>query len=434
MKIIEYRIFMPLTIDENLIGQLWSFAENSRLNTGGGEGVVIQANHMFQVPYDEQKNVIFKNLPNYVEYKGSSSKEKENEGGASSNSHHKKNSASSGGGIFKKSSSKDNFKSKENGTAMKKSDTETSMNNHNNNNNTNQTQSSSSSASLTPTVHPMRSKSLDRPDSSISVSNVQTQILQSDNKANIILDSNNNNNNSQSEASCAISQDDRTKLNEDGTTKNGQYTHKLYFIASKLPWYIRKLLPKDSTIIHERSWNMYPVVKTVLKSEYFKNTAHIELDTITRECANGVPEENVHNLSADELEKREIVNIDITDTFGEYKEDEDPTLFKSKTGRGPLTRHDWIAKQTPLICCYKLVHVDFKVFGLQTKVENYAKNMYKSLFGIFHKQVFCWMDKWCDLDLAEVRKIEEDLAKLLVKKIEQGEVTKQQLSTENEKE
>jgi hypothetical protein len=38
------------------------------------------------------------------------------------------------------------------------------------------------------------------------------------------------------------------------------------------------------------------------------------------------------------------------------------------------------------------------------------------------------------LSLAEVRKIEEDLAKLLVKKIEQGEVTKQQLSIDNEKE
>ena len=406
---------MPLTIEENLIGQLWSFAENSRLNTGGGEGVVIQANHMFQVPYGEQKNVIFKNLPNYVEYKSScsssssssSSKEKEKENEADGHHHHKK------GGLFKKTSNK----LKENGTIMKKSDTETSL--------SSQTQTStSSSSSYTPTVHPMRSKSLERPDSSLSVSNVQTQIAQSD-KTNILADNN---------KSEEISQDERTKTNDDGTIKNGQYTHKLYFIASKLPWYVRKLLPKDSTIIHERSWNMYPVVKTVLNSEYFKNTAHIELDTITRECPNGIPEENVHNLSAEELEKREVINIDITDPYGEYKEDEDPTLFKSKTGRGPLKRNEWISNHKPLICCYKVVHIDFKVFGLQTKVENYAKGMYKSLFGIFHKQVFCWMDKWCDLDLAQVRKIEEDLAKLLVKKIEQGEVTKQQLSTETEKE
>ena len=380
MKIIEYRIFMPLTIEENLIGQLWSFAENSRLNTGGGEGVVIQANNMFEVPYDSHKNVIFKNLPNYVEHKRSSKTAavaaNDDDESTSSSSNHKKSG--------KKSSSKENVPSKQASHLLKKSDTDTSMSAH----------GSARQAS------PARSKSLDRADPSLAT-------------------------------------DERTRLNVDGTLKNGQYTHKLYFIASKLPWYVCKLLPKDSTIIQEKSWNMYPVVKTVLRNEYFKNAAHIELDTITRECPNGVPEENVHNLSSDELEKREVVVIDITDTFGEYKPDEDPTLFRSaKTGRGPLVRGEWMkTMKTPLICCYKLVHVEFKVFGLQSRVESYAKNMYKSLFGVFHRQVFCWMDKWCELDLAQVRHIEEELARTLRTKIEQGEVTKQQLTfVENEKE
>ena len=217
---------------------------------------------------------------------------------------------------------------------------------------------------------------------------------------------------------------------QSGNMKQGQYTHKIYMIASKVPWFVRKLLPKESTIVHERSWNMYPCVKTVLTNDYFKGSFRIELDTITRVCENGKAEDNVHNLTADQLAKREIVNINIADELPGviYKEDEDPALFKSKkTGRGPLGK-DWIETTKPMICCYKLVFAEFKVFGLQTRSENYLANMYKQLFTIFHRQVFCWMDKWCHLTLEEVRKIEYDLAQILVKKIEEGELSKQQLA------
>lgn len=379
---------MPLTLEENIIGQLWSFAENSRLNTGGGEGVVIQSNNIFQVPYDEKKNVILKSLPNYVEYKSSSSSSSSSKDDPSdpstSQNHKSKNS------LFKKSSSKDNIK---NGIKNEASSNDLVV------------------------------ADLPRTESTPSLKDIQAQITQLGITNILPIDP-------QTDVSTANSE--RTKLNVDGTLKNGQYTHKLYFLASKMPWYVRKILPKDATIIHEKSWNMYPIVKTVLKNEYFKNTAHIELDTITRACPTGIPEENIHNLSKEELEKREVIYIDITDPYGEYKPDEDPCLFKSKTGRGPLKKNEWITNRVPgdmpVVCCYKLVHVEFKMFGLQTRVENYARSMYKSLFGLFHRQVFCWMDKWCDFDLAQVRKLEEDLAALLVKKIEQGEKTKLQLS------
>lgn len=363
MKLIEYRIFMPLTVEENLIGQLWSFAEVSKLNTSGGEGVEIKTNELFEVSYDKNNKIIYENLPNY-----------ENE----SNSN-----GSSKSSIFKKSSSKDNMK--------KESRLEE------------------------------RSKSLDRPDAQ----HPQANSIHHSPSIPVNCSNSQSNGTSNHVAKIEMNNDTKTMKLENGLLKYGQYTHKIYKIASKLPWYVRKLLPKDSLDVHEKSWNMYPVVKTVLNNEFFKNNAHIELDTITRVCTNGQADENVHNLTPEQLEKREVVVIDITEpvTGSEYKADEDPTLFKSKTGRGPLTRGDWIAKQTPLICCYKLVCVEFKVFGLQTRAENYIKGMYKQLFSTFHRQVFCWMDKWCDLSLEEVRKIEDDLQKLLVKKIEEGEIS-----------
>ncbi len=172
---------------------------------------------------------------------------------------------------------------------------------------------------------------------------------------------------------------------------------------------------------------MYASVKSLLTNEYFKNNFRIQLDTITKAVENGEPDENVHNLTSEQLAKREIVVLDISEpvSANEYKEDEDPQLFKSsKTGRGPLLP-GWINKsQKPLICVYKLVCIDFKIFGLQTRVETYLKNMYKPLFLTFHRQIFCWSDKWYGLTIQDIRKIEDDLAKLLVKKIEEGEVSK----------
>jgi hypothetical protein len=49
-----------------------------------------------------------------------------------------------------------------------------------------------------------------------------------------------------------------------GKYSSGQYTYKIYHLASKVPAYIRVLLPKSSLEIHEEAWNAYPYCKTVI--------------------------------------------------------------------------------------------------------------------------------------------------------------------------
>ena len=43
----EYRIPMPITLEEYQIGQLYATAECSKDNTGGGEGVEVLKNEPF---------------------------------------------------------------------------------------------------------------------------------------------------------------------------------------------------------------------------------------------------------------------------------------------------------------------------------------------------------------------------------------------------
>ena len=44
-------------------------------------------------------------------------------------------------------------------------------------------------------------------------------------------------------------------------------------------------------------------------------------------------------------------------------------MRSEKAGRGPLTK-DWKETSDPVMCCYKLVEVEFKWFGLQGTVES----------------------------------------------------------------
>jgi len=320
---------MPLTIAENQIGQLWTFAEISRVNTSGGEGVKILHTEKFEVQLDQDNCILAKCLPDCDHTKASKS-------------------------------FKSNMLTKENNIPK-----------------TNQ-----------------KEEEINVEENRNSEDSEDTENFYSEKKA---------------------------------ISKNGLYTIKDYYMASKFPWYIRKILPDNLATIHERSWNMYPSVKTVLTNDYFKNNFRIQLDTVTLPAQlGGICDENAHNLTPEQLAKREIIVIDIAEPVSQsdYTESEDPMLFKSlKSGRGPLTL-DWIKRQQPLICVHKLATIEFKVFGLQTKVENYIKNMYTQMFKKFHRQVFCFMDNWHGLKLSDIRQIEENLAKLLLKKIEEGEITK----------
>ena len=49
-----------------------------------------------------------------------------------------------------------------------------------------------------------------------------------------------------------------------GKFTKGQYTYKIYHLASKVPNFVRMIAPKGSMEIHEEAWNAYPYCKTVL--------------------------------------------------------------------------------------------------------------------------------------------------------------------------
>jgi len=106
----------------------------------------------------------------------------------------------------------------------------------------------------------------------------------------------------------------------------------------------------------------------------------------------------------------------------DYKPSEDPSKFHSnKSGRGPLLGK-WQDAVDPVMTCYKLVTVEFKWFGLQNRVENFIQRAERRLFTNFHRQVFCWIDKWYGMTMEDIRALEEKVRDELDKQRSKGEV------------
>ena len=174
-----------------------------------------------------------------------------------------------------------------------------------------------------------------------------------------------------------------------GKFTKGQYTYKIYHLASKVPQLVRAIAPKGSLEIHEEAWNAYPYCKTVLTNPgYMKDNFFICVETY--HYPDRGTSENLHELSPEKLKQREVVMIDIANdpvSRADSKPDEDPSQFKSaKTERGPLTGN-WKKDVDPVMTCYKLVTAEFKWFGLQTKVESFIQTTERRLFTNFHRQV-----------------------------------------------
>ncbi|XP_029819651.1 membrane-associated phosphatidylinositol transfer protein 1 [Manacus vitellinus] len=106
---------------------------------------------------------------------------------------------------------------------------------------------------------------------------------------------------------------------------------------------------------------------------------------------------------------------------GEYKPEEDPKLYhSSKTGRGPLG-DDWLeaaAAGGPLMCAYKLCKVEFRYWGMQSKIEQFIHDVgLRKVMLRAHRQAWCWQDEWTDLTMEDIRQLEEETARMLAQKM-----------------
>jgi hypothetical protein len=206
----------------------------------------------------------------------------------------------------------------------------------------------------------------------------------------------------------------------DDENGKGQYTHKILFIGSKLPGWLRSFIPASALQIEEKAWNAYPYCKTVYSVPFLGDRFSISLTT--KYLPDGGFMENAFKKSEEELKDRVVDTLDIAyDPIdpSKYKPEEDPTIYLSKkTGRGKLAK-DWRDTHKPIMCSYKECAVQLKVWGIQTAGESFIHKVgLRDVFLLGHRQAFCWIDEWFGMTMDDIRKLEDEtkaeLDKLLI--------------------
>uniref|UniRef100_A0A3P8W7I1 Phosphatidylinositol transfer protein N-terminal domain-containing protein n=1 Tax=Cynoglossus semilaevis TaxID=244447 RepID=A0A3P8W7I1_CYNSE len=217
----------------------------------------------------------------------------------------------------------------------------------------------------------------------------------------------------------------------DGPGGNGQYTHKVFHIGKHIPSWFRSILPKAALRVEEESWNAYPYTRTRYTCPFVEKFS-IDIETYYKSDTGN--QSDVFNMSAAEKRQTTIDPIDIvTDPIPphEYKVEEDLRLFKSvKTQRGPL-RDDWIEEynnnpgKTPIMCAYKLCKVEFRYWGMQSKIERFIHDVGEKVMARAHRQAWCWQDEWYGLTIEDIRQLELEtqlaLARKMAQTVKQGQ-------------
>ncbi|XP_063820607.1 membrane-associated phosphatidylinositol transfer protein 2 isoform X8 [Pseudophryne corroboree] len=212
----------------------------------------------------------------------------------------------------------------------------------------------------------------------------------------------------------------------DGPGGCGQYTHKVYHIGMHIPSWFRSILPKAALRVEEESWNAYPYTRTRYTCPFVEKFS-IDIETFYKsECGELA---NVFNLSPAEKRQTTLDPIDIVkDPIPphEYKPEEDPKVYKSvKTKRGPLS-DDWIEEQRndigrcPIMCAYKLCKVEFRYWGMQSKIERFIHDVgLRKVMVRAHRQAWCWQDEWYGLTIEDIRQLEKETQLMLAQKMAQ---------------
>ncbi|XP_034953939.2 membrane-associated phosphatidylinositol transfer protein 2 isoform X5 [Zootoca vivipara] len=212
----------------------------------------------------------------------------------------------------------------------------------------------------------------------------------------------------------------------DGPGGNGQYTHKVYHIGMHIPSWFRSILPKAALRVEEESWNAYPYTRTRYTCPFVEK---FSIDIETYYISDSGEQANVFNLSTAEKRQTILDPIDIVkDPIPphEYKSEEDPKLYKSvKTTRGPLSE-DWIKEHKnnpgryPMMCAYKLCKVEFRYWGMQSKIERFIHDVgLRKVMVRAHRQAWCWQDEWYGLTIEDIRQLEKEAQLMLAQKMAQ---------------
>ena len=193
----------------------------------------------------------------------------------------------------------------------------------------------------------------------------------------------------------------------DSALADGHFTHKSIGLRrDALPQWTHKLIPINAVTIHSRCTDTFPLVQT----EYTVAAPMLEQNVDMSVTAAAVDndragEYNACGLSAAELAKRQIVNVDVTDVHIESS----PPLSTMRSAlapeRFPLSRQ-WRATVVPVCTVYIVIRVDVRMWMIASAAEHFIMSSLASIQTTLAATAVATIDEWSNMTQADIRQME----------------------------
>lgn len=216
--------------------------------------------------------------------------------------------------------------------------------------------------------------------------------------------------------------------------KKGQHTYKILHIKSKIPAFVRWVIPDKYLHFHEDSTVEYPHFCTKYTVPGFGDKFYCDIDSQHCEYVcdgNGVMKnfpENALNLSPEELKERKIVWLDIVHgnpkksenslkhfKCNEYNLNFDDPVFKNDDGESKEKHHHkenfppaWTKHyKGPMVCAIKVVKFELDN-SLKAVVEKtVTESAMPKVFIESHRRMIHCIHDWYNLTVNDMEKLEE---------------------------
>jgi hypothetical protein len=204
--------------------------------------------------------------------------------------------------------------------------------------------------------------------------------------------------------------------------ERGQYTHKVLHFKSRIPSFIRWMIPDKYLHVEEKSHNGYPHYHTVYECAGMGDSLYclVESQHLEYDKEAGCPD-NVLGLSDEDIAIRQVVYLDIVNGLPKPDKPEwnldgfvcpeagiEQPLSAGSGKRDTTKPPEWVQQYSgPLMIAVKMAKLNFRWRGLQTAVESYAmSNAFWNIFLESNRVVMAAIKEWHTMTLDDIRGME----------------------------
>lgn len=200
---------------------------------------------------------------------------------------------------------------------------------------------------------------------------------------------------------------------EDGK-RSGVFAHKVFHVSARIPEWVKAMIPSlRAATLEEKSWNTYPVCESKYRCGLLGDRFSMSVHSVHLDGDRGETD-NAFKLSAQDLKLREIVYIDLGKVSASDGVPAPASHAPKASKRGPLSE-DWQSRCEPVMCVYKLVRLEIRIWPVQSQCESLMLNgQVRNGFVTLNHRVYHWMDQFLSMDadqLAEFQAASRDRIK-----------------------